>query len=83
MRTVAERPAKKLEGGMLADLEALTPPLVMAVAFLIGVGMFLRRQMGPRRHPVDECAEADNAGGSGNADPADPAQGSSAEEHKV
>ena len=31
---------------MLAYLEALTPPLVVAAALVIGVVMFLRRQMG-------------------------------------
>ena len=34
---------------MWQDLAALTPPLVMCVAFIIGVVIFLRRQMGPRR----------------------------------
>ena len=36
---------------MLADLEALTPPLIMAAAFLIGLTLFLRRQMSPRDQP--------------------------------
>ena len=30
---------------MLADLAALTPPLVVCAAFLIGVVLFLHRQM--------------------------------------
>ncbi len=34
---------------MLADLEALTPPLIVGGAFLIGVVWFLRRQMSPRQ----------------------------------
>jgi membrane protein insertase Oxa1/YidC/SpoIIIJ len=34
---------------MWQDLAALTPPLVVCVAFLIGLAMFLRRQMSPRR----------------------------------
>ena len=34
---------------MLADLAALTPPLVMAVAFVAGVVFLLRREMAPRR----------------------------------
>ena len=42
---------------MLADLEALTPPLIMGGAFLIGVVMFLRRQMGPRRQSEDDHDE--------------------------
>jgi len=69
---------------MLADLEALTPPLIMAAAFLIGVALFLRRQMGPRGRPTDEGdEEADNAGGASNADPADASHGPSADQHKV
>jgi hypothetical protein len=35
---------------MWQDLAALTPPLVVCVAFLIGVAMFLRRQLGPKRN---------------------------------
>ena len=32
---------------MWRDLVALTPPLVVCVAFLIGVAMLLRREMSP------------------------------------
>jgi hypothetical protein len=39
---------------MLADLAALTPPLVVCVAFLIGVVIFLRRQMGTKRISGDD-----------------------------
>jgi hypothetical protein len=34
---------------MWQDLAALTPPLVMCAAFIIGVVMFLRHEMGPKR----------------------------------
>ena len=34
---------------MWQDLAALTPPLVVCVAFLIGLVLFLRHEMGPRR----------------------------------
>lgn len=34
---------------MWQDLAALTPPLVVCVAFIIGVAIFLRRQMTPKR----------------------------------
>ena len=34
---------------MWADLAALTPPLVVCVAVLIGVAMLLRREMSPKR----------------------------------
>ena len=55
---------------MIADVIALAPPVIMATAFLIGVGWFLRSQMrsdqGSRRQdcPDDipaekpECAAA-------------------------
>jgi hypothetical protein len=34
---------------MWSDLAALTPPLVVCVAFLIGLAVFLRREMSPKR----------------------------------
>jgi hypothetical protein len=34
---------------MWADLATLTPSLVVCVAFLVGVALFLRREMSPRR----------------------------------
>jgi hypothetical protein len=34
---------------MWQDLAALTPPLVVCAAFIIGLVIFLRRQLGPRR----------------------------------
>jgi len=34
---------------MWQDLAALTPPLVVCVAFLVGLAMFLRREMSPKR----------------------------------
>jgi amino-acid N-acetyltransferase len=37
------------EPAMWQDLAALTPPLVVCVAFLIGLAMFLRREMSPKR----------------------------------
>ena len=36
-------------GAMWNDLAALTPPLVVCVAFIIGLAMFLRREMSARR----------------------------------
>ena len=47
---------------MWSDLAALTPPLVVCVAFLIGVVVLLRRELSPkrraeraeRRRPPDE-----------------------------
>jgi len=34
---------------MWQDLAALTPPLVVCVAFIIGLAIFLRREMGRKR----------------------------------
>ena len=34
---------------MWQDLAAVTPPLVVCVAFIIGLVVFLRRQLGPKR----------------------------------
>ena len=34
---------------MWQDLAALTPPLVVCVAVLIGVALLLRREMSPKR----------------------------------
>ena len=44
---------------MIRDLSALTPPLVVGVAFLVGVGVFLRREMGARRRRRDGDASDD------------------------
>lgn len=34
---------------MLADLAALTPPLVVCLAFVIGLVLLLRHQLAPKR----------------------------------
>ncbi len=34
---------------MWQDLAALTPPLVVCIAFIVGLVIFLRREMGSRR----------------------------------
>ena len=34
---------------MWQDLAALTPPLVVCVAFIVGLVIFLRREMGAKR----------------------------------
>jgi hypothetical protein len=41
---------------MLQDLAALTPPLIVCVAFLIGVGFLLRRELAPRRQARRDAA---------------------------
>ena len=68
---------------MLADLEALTPPLIMAVAFLIGLTLFLRRQMGRPDQSADEADQGDIPGGAANADHGDAAHGPSSNQRKV
>jgi hypothetical protein len=61
---------------MLADLAALTPSLVVCVAFLIGVVLFLRRQMAPKL-PEEDDGPDDISGdgtipGPGRSRPASP-----------
>jgi hypothetical protein len=68
---------------MIADLEALAPPLIMAAAFLFGLAMFLRRQLGPRSRGAEEGDEADIPDGASNADPGDATHGPSTDQHKV
>ena len=68
---------------MLADLEALTPPLIMAAAFLIGLTLFLRRQMSPRDEPADDGDEADIRDSASNDGTGDGAHGPSSDQHKV
>jgi hypothetical protein len=68
---------------MLADLAALTPPLIMAAAFLIGLTLFLRRQMSPRGQHGDDGDEAGITDGTSNDDPGDAPHGPSTDQHKV
>ena len=68
---------------MIADLEALTPPLIIAAAFLFGLALFLRRQLGPRHRETEDGDEADMRDGGSNADPGDATHGSSTDQHKV
>ena len=68
---------------MIADLEALAPPLIMAAAFLFGLVMFLRRQLGPRSREAEEGDEADIRDSASNTDPGDATHGPSTDQHKV
>jgi hypothetical protein len=54
---------------MLADLAALTPSLIVCVAFLIGVGLFLRHQMAPKQPGADDDAADDISGDTGIPEP--------------
>lgn len=72
-----ERNAFEMEASsVLSDLAALTPPFLVAAAFLIAVGAFLRHEMrAAKKQPteqgdeVDEPSSADHIGdrGSGSA----------------
>jgi hypothetical protein len=44
---------------VIRDLSVLVPPLVVCAAFLIGVGAFLRHEMGARRRRRDEDGSDD------------------------
>jgi hypothetical protein len=68
---------------MLADLAALAPPLIVAAAFVIGVVLFLRRQLGTAADSADEDGEAGIPHGHGNSDPGDHPSAPSADQRKV
>ncbi len=53
------------ECALLSDLAALTPPGVVCVAFLIGVGLFLRHQLGPKRESAEDEYPEDISGDGG------------------
>lgn len=45
---------------MLSDLAALTPPFLVAAAFLVAVGAFLRHEMrAAKKQPTEQGDEAD------------------------
>jgi amino-acid N-acetyltransferase len=48
-REVSSSSGRREEPAMWQDLAALTPPLVVCVAFLIGVAWLVRREMSPKR----------------------------------
>lgn len=56
----------------MRDLAALTPPLVVCGAFLLGVVLFLRRQLGAGKRSADRDAETDIPDDGSNADTDDP-----------
>jgi hypothetical protein len=43
---------------MLQDLSALAPPLIVCVAFLVGVGVLVRRELAPKRRARAQDANA-------------------------
>lgn len=73
---------------MLSDLAALTAPLIVAVAFVIGVVLFLRRQLGSASSTADDESTADDGDAEipdedGNADRGDHPSVPSADHRKV
>ena len=53
----------------MKDLAALTPPAVVCAAFIIGLVLFLRREMAPKRRVRDASRrEADISGNNGIID---------------
>lgn len=46
---------------MLQDLAALAPPLIVCVAFLVGVGVLVRRELAPKRRARARDANAESA----------------------
>jgi len=41
---------------MLQDLAALAPPFIVCVAFLVGVGVLVRRELAPKRRARAQSA---------------------------
>lgn len=56
---------------MLTDLAALTPPLLVAAAFLIAAGAFLRHEMRRGKNPVSGDDQADSSPDSADGQPED------------
>lgn len=54
---------------MITDLAALTPPLVVCAAFIVGLLLLLRHQMAPKRNAdANRSADEDaKPGSSGNS----------------
>jgi amino-acid N-acetyltransferase len=55
-------PGGRKDRAMWQDLAALTPPLIVCVAFIVGLVIFLRHQMGPKRDgtPSDRRRSGDD-----------------------
>ena len=57
------------EAVLLKDLAALTPPVVVCVAFVVGLVLLLRREMAPKRRVREGSRrEAENSGNNGIID---------------
>lgn len=62
----SERNAFEMEASsVLSDLAALTPPFLVAAAFLIAVGAFVRHEMrAAKKQPAEQDDEVDERSGS-------------------
>ena len=66
----------------MKDLAALTPPAVVCVAFLVGLVLLLRREMGPRRRVREDLgSEHDISGNNGIIDVKAPTSATGSDEH--
>lgn len=68
---------------MLADLEALAAPAIVAAAFGFGVVVFLRRQLGAGQGPRDDEDSPDISDASSKADSGERPPAASAGDQKV
>ena len=59
--TAGERDTHEMEASsVLSDLAALTPPFLVAAAFLIAVGAFIRHEMrAAKKQPTEQGDEVD------------------------
>jgi hypothetical protein len=53
---------------MLQDLAALAPPIIVCVAFLVGVGALLRRELAPKRRGAGRSSDSAAAPGAAAPD---------------
>lgn len=65
--------------GMLQDLAAITPPLLVCAAFIIGVAWLVRRELAPKRRAERDRDDV----GMGGADMEERGQGALGEAHEM
>jgi hypothetical protein len=53
---------------MLQDLAALAPPAIVCVAFLVGAGVIVRRELAPKRRARAQAGAAADEGAHEHAD---------------
>jgi hypothetical protein len=65
----------------LKDLAALTPPVVVCVAFLVGLVLLLRREMAPKRRVREDPGGEHDISGNGIIDGNAPTSPTTPDEH--